>query len=137
MPVVSYIQPPDLPPILLKNDKTYWISQPQLIRWRNRYRGVIESAKINLEMQQILYDLRRISERTTDAENLLESNLNNIEYGASLNGTFLWSSTNTLAPVTIPGTNDFIRRLNALQVRIKSLETHSWLNRVLAFNDSI
>ena len=44
-------------------NKTTWSYVPNLVRWRQRYRGPRESQKINQEISQILYDLYQANQR--------------------------------------------------------------------------
>lgn len=52
-------------------DKRAWSYSPNLVRWRQRYKGVRDSLKINQEASQILYDLYQLNLRISallDAE---------------------------------------------------------------------
>lgn len=67
-------------------DRKKWIYQPNFSRSRQRYRGNRESAKINLEISQFVFDINNINKKIQD---LLETTLRFSAYiarGATIEG---------------------------------------------------
>ncbi len=139
-----------IPPINVlfsQPNTSYFIMAPQLTRWRSRYRGQRESYKVNLEMQQLLFDIRKLYEQVSFTTAYIANNSINLEHGVSLVG-FYWSNyyptqiydTSTYdadeydGPVTssipsedlneldLTGTNDIVIRLSRLLKRVETLE---------------
>ena len=75
-------------------NKKSWFYQPNLSRSRQRYRGTRESAKLNLEIQQFLYDVYRINSKS-DA--LISTS---VRYAAYI------SRGTTIEDIEFSGTND-------------------------------
>lgn len=97
-----------------------WVLAPQVTRWRSRYRGQRESWKINLEMNQFLYDIRKLWEGNQTVTNNLNEFLYNLEYGVP-------DSVDYVRPYSIgndalPGSQDLILRLERLLKRVERLE---------------
>lgn len=68
-------------------DKKKWIYQPNFSRSRQRYRGNRESAKINLEISQFVFDINNIYNKINA---LLQSSMRYSAYitrGASIDDT--------------------------------------------------
>ena len=130
------------------NQPNNTIYAPQLIRSRSRHRGPRESEKINLEMYQFLFDVRKLYELVGFNTNTYYYVSDSIEYGSSLT-TYFWSNfyptqsydastydaddydgpiftgppSNELTSFNIPGSDEIIIHLNRLLTRVKALET--------------
>lgn len=130
-------------------NQPFLIFAPQLVRWRHRYRGPRESYKVNLEMQQFLYDTRKLYEGIDMNSNNFITDSYGIEFGVNLD-TYFWSSyyptqiydnssstydsaeydgpifvsvpSIDLVALDITGSNDIIMRLNRLLKRVEALE---------------
>jgi len=130
-----------------ETNKRSWILAPQLVRWRSRYRGQRESHKTNLEMQQFLFDIRRLYEALDFTNYTVSGNSVNLEFGINLDG-YYWSSyypsqsyddseydldeydgpiftsvpDDDLIALDLTGYNDIVMRLNRLLKRVEELE---------------
>ena len=113
-------------PVLYRTiDKRNWTHQPQLTRWRHRWRGNRESLKVNTEINQTFYDLTRLNTRAETVDSTLETNRDTIRDGGYLGGIdFQWASdaTPTIEPVFLPGMDDVTTRIELLRKRIRDLE---------------
>lgn len=91
-------------------------SAPQMTITRQRYRGPRESEKINLEMNQLAFSIKRLYERydqlaadfVEDASILLEG------------GTLFVESEN--GPLKVDGLENLTGRIEDLSKRLKALE---------------
>jgi len=128
-------------------DTSYYIMAPQLTKWRSRYRGQRSSYRANLEMQQLLYDLRKLYEISSLTTAFIATNSTNLEYGINLTQYF-WTDyypseaydassydqneydgpafqtvpVEEQVALDLPGTNDIVMRLNRLLRRVETLE---------------
>lgn len=106
------------------------ISAPNFVRSRARYRGHRESFKINLEIHQLAYDLRRLYERYDVIDAALTTHLNTIEDGGQVGATLVGTvgvavrlaGDTSDKPFIITGVDDIADRLSRLETRIKNLE---------------
>lgn len=150
-------------PFLYTNpDKRSRILAPQLTRWRSRYRGQRESYKTNLQMQQFLFDTRKLYE-VFDRTSISITNFEyNLEFGANISVNYwsdyypskIYSDSSTynvdlyngptfasvpladLIPFDIPGTGALIVRLNRLLDRIEYLESQRTDLGLPSYNDA-
>lgn len=106
-------------------DKRDWTFQPQFTRWRHRWRGKRESLKINTEINQFYYDVRRLNSRSEDVSAALVENRSTIRDGGDVTGVeFQWTTdaTPTIEPVQLDGMDNIISRIQQLRNRIEDLE---------------
>jgi hypothetical protein len=106
-------------------DKRYWYYQPQLTRWRHRYRGPRESLKINQEIGQLLYDLTKIKQRNDELLAELDYYTDIMQNGWDFDGDVDYtdySSSTTFAPAELPGNIDLASRIESLRNRVRGLE---------------
>lgn len=112
------------------------IYQPQMVRSRQRYKGVKESSKFNLESNQFYYDIRFlygfVNELLEQCTSMIESvwNDNDID-GVDFDTT--WADVGTINVALRETLNDIINRIEALTIRIAALSSgtgmsgeHNW-----------
>jgi hypothetical protein len=99
------------------------LTEPQMTRWRFRYRGVRESYKSNISADQALFDIAFLYGEISTQDSELDDNLDTIENGGSVDADFVWDdATPTLEPIELDGIADLASRLDKLRQRIKYLE---------------
>lgn len=69
----------------------HFVTQPQLIRWRSRYRGPRESFKINSEMKALQYDIAKIYQKVNSLILLSENTQLVLKNGSSFENTYFTS----------------------------------------------
>lgn len=99
------------------NDSQDDFLEPQLTRWRHRFRGQRESYKINTETNQFLYDVRLLYQRAADLTELLEGYIDLL-----VNGGEIEAGYNSATPIVVPGIEELASELDALLVRLRHLE---------------
>lgn len=95
-------------------DRRKWIMAPNFVRTRHRYRGYRESAKINLEIHSMTYDLKRIKKQIIDLQSTWDQYLTDLVSGVVLD---LTSTT-----LTVEGLDSLNARVANVMRRIQSLE---------------
>lgn len=102
-------------------DKSTWMYQPNFTRSRARYRGQRESYKINTEMYQVLYDIRKLYEKFDTLDTIIDTNLSLTDEDS--NGAYFPTVIGYPAAtaVAINGLDDLVVRLEHLYRRISSL----------------
>lgn len=101
-----------------QTDRRGYISAPQFIRSRARYRGQRESFKINTEIAQLLYDLRKLYEKYDTLKVTLDARLYVLEHGGSISGATYGTSDEAFV---IPGVEELAVRLTRLRERVGAL----------------
>lgn len=101
-------------------DKTLWLYQPNLVRWRARYRGPRESLKTNQEIMQTAYDLHRIEKRRQDLEELIDDRVDTLLLGSDLDDDVTYGAGAT--PMVLDGLSDLISRVERIRVSVEKLE---------------
>ena len=123
-----------MPTLYADTKQRYWILAPQTTKWRHRYRGQRESWKINLEMNQFLYDVRKLYEGTITVSQNLANNLYNLEFGLTISPTYsitydddsLYDSSAIdygIDGIELTGEQDYILRVTRLLKRVEKLES--------------
>lgn len=114
-------------PILYSEiDKKFWFRQPNLVRWRHRFRSPRESLKVNQEMGQYHYDLSRVKLRNEQVEAEVDEIKENVFDGWDFDGDvdYNWSTdaTPSASPAEIIGMDELAARIETLRNRIRGLE---------------
>lgn len=100
------------------------ISQPQFQRNRHRYRGPKESYKINLEMDQFHFDVRKLFQEYSEASDFFDFSTELLYDGGVLPEVeYVWDdSTPLLESLQLEGIESLACRVEALHNRIRRLE---------------
>lgn len=105
------------------NITQYEITEPQLTRWRHRYRGVRESLKFNTETQQFLYDVTELYAQNAALSERMTFDLGLVEDGGSITAVVSWDDGSPVEePVVLAGLDTLVVRAQALNQRITALE---------------
>lgn len=64
-----------------------FVTQPQLIRWRSRYRGQRESFKMNSEMKAFQFDIAKLYHKMADISEAVTLDYNTLNKGGSFDDT--------------------------------------------------
>lgn len=105
-------------------DSKYFVYQPNFVRSRHRFRGPRESQKINLEINQILYDTHSLDKKQAALVSYTADARDSIMNGKSFSPvTFNWidDSTPGAQPLVIPGFEELKKRVEALNTKIRFL----------------
>lgn len=107
-----------MPTFYFETDLRAEFSAPQFTRLRARYRGVRESWKVNLEIDQLLFSITGLYDRynTLHADLVLTSEL--LFEGGAVTGVTDYDDD----PLVLEGLNSLIEDVAALKARVKRLE---------------
>lgn len=106
-------------------DLRYWVYQPNLTRWRHRYKGVRESLKVNQEIGQYYYDIKNCDKRLDDLEDELDAYADLLINGGTVEDVqFNWldDATPSVADLVIPGFDSLAGAIEGLRNRVRKLE---------------
>lgn len=87
------------------------LSQPNLTRARHRYRGPRESHKVNLEINQYLYDITRLYQLTLTAEATFRAHMLTLTDGGQ-----------AIPDLDVVGLTELTNRTQRLRDRVRALE---------------
>lgn len=79
-------------------DTSQWLIQPQLTINRARYRGPRESWKVNLEINQIGFDIHNLFNITSVYQTNFELHIQSLEFGLNIVTDASYSGANAPAP---------------------------------------
>jgi hypothetical protein len=116
-----------MPKLLSWIDRRYWVYQPNFTRHRHRFRGVRESEKVNQEIVQYYYDLKRVELMNATTYDSLEDYEDSIVDGAIVDDLlYNWYGDDVVTdePLVLLGTTDLAARLETLRKRIGFLENN-------------
>jgi hypothetical protein len=133
-----------MPVLYSTTDHHVQLLQPQVQRFRSRYRGPRESSKTNLEISQITYDIIRLYTLMNDLDTTLDEHITIFDEGGDPTGPSIYSvestswselegltwgdlSTQTwgevsTTPEDILGLDDLAGRIQELCFRVAQLE---------------
>lgn len=98
------------------NERLYF-DAPQFNRMRHRYRGVRESAKVNLEIDQTSFSINRLYEKQTVFDDSF------VLYAELLTeGGNVGVNDGNNAPIVITGIDELAARIEGVTKRVKALE---------------
>lgn len=106
-------------------DKSSWLYQPNLERSRHRYRGVRESFKFNLEINQAHFDLTYLSAKKDEVTTFLNDNTTRLYSGASIGGVeynWYYDSEASDQPLALDGMDTMKGSIMKLRDRVRDLE---------------
>jgi predicted RNA-binding protein associated with RNAse of E/G family len=106
-------------------DKSDWYYQPNFVRFRHRYRGVRESYKINTEITQYYYDIRKIFNESESIRDDLDTYSDIILNGGTIDGCVYYevlSATPIESNLELIGLSELAIRTEKLRNRTKILE---------------
>lgn len=107
-------------------DKKFWFHQPNLIRWRHRWRSPRESLKVNQEIGAYHYDIARLNQRRKETDATIGEMIENLTYGWDMdnNVSFDWHSDDEPSeqPASLIGLEEMATRIERLRSRIRYLE---------------
>jgi hypothetical protein len=105
-------------------DKSDWVYQPNLVRWRHRSKGPRESLKINQEIGQTYFDLKVLMARLNIVNENLEFIVNQIQDGGEVEGTDFIADPDTPSeePIVLLGLDVLGAEIESLRKRIEVLE---------------
>ncbi len=109
-------------------DTKYFVYQPNMVRSRQRYKGPRDSAKINLEIQQYLYDMGKVYKRSAEVINDTVAYAADIVRGTTFDDIeFSWENDATpgVEPVFLEGFIDLAAKVEGLRQRIIKLELNN------------
>ena len=92
-------------------DRRSQLTQPQISRYRSRFRGPRESSEINLEIHQTYYDVARLYARANDMVQTMAEHRET-----------LWDGGTVVDAVAIEGLTELITRVDRLRSRVAALE---------------
>lgn len=115
------------PLVYAEVDRRNWLLQPNFVRSRARFRGPRETEKINLEINQMYYDLHRTRAKMDATASNLEAFIQRFEGGVSFEDIDLRAEwTDPLDPdeqtVELLSMTELARQIDRLRSRVKSLE---------------
>lgn len=96
------------------------VEQPPLTIQRHRYRGVRESQKINLEIDQLTLAMKRLYARMTTREEGISEYVTDLIDGGEVTGV----GEDGDATLDLAGLKALIARAQGLQQRVNDLERH-------------
>lgn len=106
-----------MPTFYSDDNKRAHFDAPQFNRMRHRYRGIRESQKLNLEMNQILFSIRRLYERYNDMTASMIARVSTLYEGGTITGV-----EDVDGNIELEGIDAIASRMLDLNKRIKSLE---------------
>lgn len=98
-------------------------SAPQLTRVRHRYRGPRESEKINLEINQLAFSIRRLYEMYKAISDEFANDVQLLTEGGVI--TVEEEDGATPTPVYVDGLDELAAKLESLMKRVESLEENN------------
>ncbi len=120
----AYVYPAPPPNPVIRSER---FQQPQLTRWRNRYRGARESYKVNIEMDQIRYDLARLQKVLLDNAGHSISDALNLYDGGFSSDTYTWKNTGSTLNAAPEGLFSMSLRVQKAMARLEILEIENAL----------
>lgn len=115
----------DKPVLYNTVDRSAWLYQPSLVRWRHRARGVRESLKMNQEMSQTSADINILDIRQTSVNTFLQQLLSDFDSGVTFQiVNYNWDTDpiSADAAVTLIGLNNLSARIEGLKQKVRTLE---------------
>lgn len=114
-------------PILYTDiDKKFWFRQPNLTRWRHKFRSPRESLKINQEIGQTHYDLHRVNLRSEavseEVDAMRENAFNGWDFDGDVDYDWSTDATPSASEAEFIGLNELVIRIEILRDRIRHLE---------------
>lgn len=105
-------------------DIRYWVYQPNIVRWRHRFRGVRESLKINQEIGQYFFDINNARQKMTTVETTQEDNVDLVLNGGEVQdvGILIDDATPAIEDMILPGFESLAGSFARIRNRIRSLE---------------
>lgn len=108
------------------DNRRIYFSAPQFTKFRHRFQGPRESQKINLEIDQLYYSIRKLYDKQEEfqykfvekADLLLGGYPADLDYPGS--NTF--PSAELFPDLDLSGIEEFAERLDKLQRRVQALE---------------
>lgn len=108
----------DYPILYNEVDRTLWLHEPNLVRWRHRFRGVRESLKMNQEIGQTIYDLHILQIRRDGVSDIVEILWDDHEFGVEFAGVSVGEDDG----ITIPGIFELAARTDSASKKIRIQE---------------
>lgn len=91
--------------------------QPQLTKYHHAFRSPMSTEKMNLEANQLRYDIFKLRERLNNIQSNTEDSFSVVIDGSDLD-TYLYSAT----PTSIQSVEGLVQILNGLSHRLEILE---------------
>lgn len=105
-------------------DIRYWVYQPNLVRWRHRFRGVRESLKFNQEIGQYYFDINNARTKMEDVESTQRDNVDLVLDGGTVEDVSIMidDATPSVEDMILPGFESLSGTFARIHNRIRSLE---------------
>lgn len=105
-------------------DIRYWVYQPNIVRWRHRFRGVRESLKFNQEIGQYIYDINNARQKMLAVEVTQGENVELVLDGGEIQDVeiLIDDATPTVESMVLPGFESLTSSFARIRNRIRSLE---------------
>lgn len=109
-------------PIFYDNNKTtFELTEPQLTRWRHRYRGHRESLKVNTEGDQMKYDIHSLYAQLESLRERLMRNFHLLEQGGEVDALYS-EDGGAEDSVVLSGLDSIAAEIEALRHRLQRQE---------------
>lgn len=99
-------------------DRNGWFYQPNLVRWRHRFRGPRESLKINQEMGQYTFDILNMNAKDTAIKSDIDTMREHLLEGWDLDASVDFNT----ADAELIGIEEMRSRIERLRNRVRFLE---------------
>lgn len=109
-----------------ETDRRFWFYQPNLVRWRHRWRGPRESLKINQELGQTVFDIYNLKQKKDSLRKTtqlyLDYYLDGWDFDSNIDFNWELDAEPSDSAAEFIGYSELIARVESLRKRVKRLE---------------